>query len=196
MVTYTFNEFRKLIRGIIANPYVPTSYYPTIDEIEEHINDPLFLKCTNEKEIAKYFIWNVISLFDRDKLWHDEHPGHSENTIENNIKFLFTPVKAVTGLHTNAWAPVDDDETKEDKEAAFDYIQDMILSGDIFNIKEDESISNDLYAEIMVKTRYRDYISDIHEGDEITVKFKKKVGITDQKFNSYQEVWKFLKGEF
>ena len=161
-----------MVENIISDSFQPDLYYPTIKELEMYFNSELKDYATESDKIH-FYLWLVLYGFKTDDFWHEMFPGHEENNVENNLKYLFTPVYSDEGSHTNIWFNSDSQDIRDDKEASFEYMQEILMDREYFRIKE-ESIDDELYHEIMVKTKYKDLVNNIQEHKDKLVFFLKK----------------------
>lgn len=185
----TYQKFRDMVYIVGGTSFEPTVYYPTIDDIKSHMysSDPTPER--KPEDDIKFFIWSLIYGFSKDEAWHKENPGCHEKSISNLIKYIFRPVMHNGGeLHTNIWGVDDEEDTMCDKEACFDYIQDILTDIGTLEFEFDESITDDLYYEILIRQKYRDDIKDISISDgKIEIEFKKSCNrdnVTAESFNT------------
>lgn len=112
-------------------------FYPTVDEIDDLLESDQFLYDPWVREDTfKMFVLCIISGFTKDKAWHTRNPGKRHVTMGNLYAYLTTPYDGKDSYipHINIWNSTADDDTKEDMQAAFDYMQSVILDPAYFTI--------------------------------------------------------------
>ena len=73
----------------------------------------------------------------KDLLWHEHHPGHRYPSRDNVVLYLLTPLEGddAIELHCGIWDPDTDEQTKEDRQSAFEYMQSIMLDPEIYEIE-------------------------------------------------------------
>ena len=113
--------------------------YPTVSDIDSLLESEEFKEPQIKEDAFKLFVLCIISGYPRDYVWHKLHPGHKHVNAANLIYYLFTPVTGNAGLqnHCNVWEENADEEEKTDRQAAFEYIQSIIMDRNIYMIFDD-----------------------------------------------------------
>lgn len=115
----------------------PMPFYPTVEELDDLVESEQFLfDPWVREESFKMFVLCILNGFTRDKLWHKENPGKRHVTIQNLYDYLVTPCISEDAYipHTGAWKDSAGDEEKEDRQAAFEYMQSLILDESYYTI--------------------------------------------------------------
>ena len=117
---------------------LPTDY-PTVEDIDdllesEEYNDPQI-----QEDTFKCFVLCLMYGFTRDKAWHEAHPKHRHITVPNMMQYIFTPLtgKESLELHTNVWGGDASIEEQEDRQAAFEYMQSIIMDTSLYVVVDD-----------------------------------------------------------
>lgn len=133
------SAFHKLVlkihNQVNENPVFEPDYYPTVNDLDSIMESNEFAEDPSiQEDFLKYMLVCTIPAFNTDRIWHKEHPGHKEGSVENLIYFLKTPVEGENALrpHVGLWSPDMDQSEKEDIQAAFEYMQSLIFSPDLF----------------------------------------------------------------
>ena len=106
------------------------SRYPTVELLDEMIDNRLYNTSEQYREdVYKYCIRYLTYGFDTDKKWHKYYPNHKEPTAENLLKYLYTPLEKIYGYepHAGVWDSTASEEEQEDRQAAFEYMQSIIM---------------------------------------------------------------------
>ena len=101
-------------------------HYPDIAEIDSLIEDPAFSEVKFRKDVL------------RDKKWHELHPGRENMSVANLMEYLMTPMEGCLELHVGIWSEKADEQEKEDRQAAFEYMQSLITDQSLFQITKPE----------------------------------------------------------
>lgn len=115
----------------------PRDYYPTVDSIDDLLESDPFLRSSWVREDTfKLFIMCLVWGFSRDKVWHAANPGYSKASAQNLLKYVMTPYAGddSDSLHVNVWDENASEETKEDRQAAFEYMQSIVMDKSIYQI--------------------------------------------------------------
>lgn len=117
----------------------PLSFYPTVEMIDEFLESEEFKEIRVQEDLFKFFVLCIISGFTRDKLWHKAHPDHRHITFNNLYLYLTTPLEGedAYSLHAGVWSAIATEEEKEDRQAAFEYMQSIIMDTSMFVIVDD-----------------------------------------------------------
>ena len=113
------------------------SRYPTVELLDEMIDNRLYNTSEQYREdVYKYCIRYLTYGFDTDKKWHKYYPNHKEPTAENLLKYLYTPLEKIHGYepHAGVWDSTASEEEQEDRRAAFEYMQSIIMDKNIYTI--------------------------------------------------------------
>ena len=137
-------EFRKfLCRAAAAAEDSLPPYFPSVEEVDLLVDDPAFASSDSfKKDILFYFAASMIYGFYRDSQWHDENPGCREPLYPNYAKYLFVPCKGEGCLepHIGIWEENTSQWEKEDRQSAFEYIQGILLDGEVFHFSSQEGM--------------------------------------------------------
>lgn len=113
-------------------------HYPDIAEIDSLIEDPAFSEVKFRKDVLFYFSAAMVYGFFRDKKWHELHPGRENMSVANLMEYLMTPMEGCLELHVGIWSEKADEQEKEDRQAAFEYMQSLITDQSLFQITKPE----------------------------------------------------------
>lgn len=115
----------------------PRDYYPTVEDIDDLIESEPFQRSVWVREDAfKLFIMCTVWGFRKDDLWHKAHPGSRKATAENIMRYITTPYTGDDSdvCHVGVWDESASDELKEDRQAAFEYMQFIIMDPSVYVI--------------------------------------------------------------
>lgn len=117
----------------------PLPYYPTVEMLDDLLESEQFQEDPWVREDSfKLFVLCVASGFSKDTVWHKENPGHKHITADNIYTYVTTPCTGedASTCHSNVWENGASDEAKEDRQAAFEYMQSIITDTSIFRITD------------------------------------------------------------
>ena len=129
----TLEMMTNSLTAIHSMHYLPYYSYPTVDEIDEALE--YYEKGELQWEhLFGYFIWCVSFAYGRDKAWAKKY-GAYNNTIEQEIRFVLTDYydpDIGPENHANVWIEEEDEEEMEDRQAAFEYMQSILMDDSYF----------------------------------------------------------------
>lgn len=131
-----YNRF--LIRAAREAKFGLPVHYPDIDEIDALVDDPAFSEVKFRKDVLFYFSAVMVYGFFRDKKWHEMHPEKETMSVANLLEYLMTPIEGYLEPHVGIWSDRADEQEKEDRQAAFEYMQSLICDRALFNIEKTE----------------------------------------------------------
>lgn len=116
--------------------------YPTVDEIDTLLESEEYKEPQIKEDAFKLFVLCIISGYPRDYVWHKLYPGHKHINSANLIFYLFTPVTGSAALqnHCNIWEDNMSEEEKTDRQAAFEYIQSIVMDQSMYVIYDDDKL--------------------------------------------------------
>lgn len=124
----SYKMFRKLaIKALKVTAEKLPEYFPTVEEIDFLLESKEFVQVQLKEEVYKYLIMCIAYGFARDEQWHEKNPGKREKNADNFILYLTTPLKDVIEPHVNIWRNDELYLEKENRQAAFEYMQSIIL---------------------------------------------------------------------
>lgn len=136
----SYYAFRRLVlkAARMAAGKIP-AYYPDVSAVDELMgfhesNDKKF-----REDVLKYFVLCLVYGFDKDYKWHALHPKKNELNADNIIAYIFTPYEGDDAVepHVNIWKANAAPEEKENRQAAFEYIQGLLMDPELFVIKKE-----------------------------------------------------------
>ena len=127
------NDFKRfLIRASKEAKNGLPDHFPDISEIDDIIGDELFeTEMLFRKDVLFYFVSCMIYGFFRDRKWHELHPECCTMSLRNLVSYLFTPCDELEP-HIGIWTEKAAWKVMEDRQAAFEYMQGIILNTDIY----------------------------------------------------------------
>ena len=134
-IPVSYEALKKLVKKAYKLTTDVPAYYPTVEEIDDLLVSREFQEVQVREDAFKFFVMHIIYGFTRDKVWHKNNPGKRYITADNMIHYLLSPVKNDASMHINVWNPDDDDELKENRQAAFEYMQSIIMDESMFHIE-------------------------------------------------------------
>ena len=134
-----FSEFQQIaVKAYNATRDLIPVDYPTVSEIDTILDSEEF----ETQDIFKMVILMLCAMFElfgfrKDLLWHEHHPGHRYPSRDNVVLYLLTPLEGddAVELHCGIWNPDTDEQTKEDRQSAFEYMQSIMLDPEIYEIE-------------------------------------------------------------
>lgn len=134
-----FSEFQQIaVKAYNATRDLIPADYPTVSEIDSILDSEEFKTQDFFKmDILKFFVMFELFGFRKDALWHEHHPGHRYPSRSNIVLYLLTPLDGEDALelHCGIWEPDMDEQVKEDRQAAFEYMQSIVLDPTIYLIE-------------------------------------------------------------
>ena len=109
--------------------------YPTVELIDAILDNKLFDSSVQYKEdVFKYCVRFLCYSFNTDDKWHSVYSGYKEPTADNLLKYLYTPLGKSHGFepHIGIWDTHSSDEEKEDRQAAFEYMQSIVMDQTLY----------------------------------------------------------------
>lgn len=123
----------------------PRDFYPKIEDIDDLLESEPFQRSSWVREDAfKLFILCIVWGFRRDRLWHDANPGHTRATADNLYTYVTTPYTGEDSyeLHVGVWDDSVPEDIREDRQAAFEYMQSIITDESIYQIVDTDKRKN------------------------------------------------------
>lgn len=116
------------------------AYYPDVNEIDTIISIREFGEKQFREEALKYFVACMTYGFSRDNKWHDRYPKKRTLNADNILFYLFTPYDGEDAVvpHINIWDESVPMAERENRQAAFEYMQGIIMDPEIYLIKKGE----------------------------------------------------------
>lgn len=134
-----FSEFQQIaVKAYNATRDLIPVDYPTVSEVDTILDSEEFkTQDIFKMDILKFFAMFELFGFRKDLLWHEHHPGHRYPSRDNVVLYLLTPLEGddAIELHCGIWDPDTDEQTKEDRQAAFEYMQSIMLDPGIYKIE-------------------------------------------------------------
>ena len=134
-----FSEFKQIaVKAYNATRDLIPVDYPSVSEIDAILDSEEFkTQDIFKMDIFKFFAMFELFGFRSDQLWHEHHPGHRYPSRDNVALYLLTPLNGddAVELHCGIWGPDTDEQTKEDRQSAFEYMQSIMLDPEIYEIE-------------------------------------------------------------
>ena len=111
--------------------------YPTVQEIDAFLESKEYQEDQIREDAFKFFVMCLIYGFTRDRAWHAANPGKRYITSENMIYYIMNPLTGEKSLkpHVGIWRKETPEAKKEDIQAAFEYMQSIVMDTSLYVIK-------------------------------------------------------------
>ena len=130
----TKEELQKILEKVRPITKEIPSFYPSVEQLDELLSSEEFKDQRVKEEILKYFVYCLTCAFDKDDDWHKNNPGKTRRTTDNLEKYLRTCVSKKSSVipHVGLWSEKANTEEREDIQAAFEYIYEILFSGEYY----------------------------------------------------------------
>ena len=132
----SYEQLKKLVLKAYQISKTLPNYYPSVEEIDEFLESPDFEEDQFREDFYKFCVRYVVYGFIRDEKWHNRHKLHRYVTAPNIISYMLTPLDGPESLkpHCKIWPVTMDKEGREDRQAAFEYMQSIIADQNLYPI--------------------------------------------------------------
>lgn len=132
-VCIAMKPFRRMVTKAARLKELPGGY-PTVDDVDELINQESFQELRYREDIFAYFAICVAMGFSSDEKWHMLHPKQRTICPDNVVEYIFTPYDGEDALlpHVGIWKVTDSKQVKEDIQAAFEYMQGILMDPEMY----------------------------------------------------------------
>lgn len=135
-------ELERLLSKAYNITKEPRDYYPTVESIDDLIeSEPFQTSVWVREDTFKLFIMCLVWGFSRDEAWHRANPEFQRATPKNLYAYITTPYEGedAYSCHVGVWDEGASDELKEDRQAAFEYMQSLIMDESMYIIVEENT---------------------------------------------------------
>ena len=133
---FSERELTKIMDKALKYAYVNPYNFMTVEMIDAFLESDEGKDEENKKSMFKSFILLISFCFGKDRAWHQQNPGHREATIENLTYYIQTPYYSANDFspHVGIWRNNMSKTDREDRQAAFEYMQELINESNILSV--------------------------------------------------------------
>ena len=131
------SALRKLVLKAYRLPDKIPMDFPTVEDLDDFLESDGFKSDPSVREsVFKFLIRYVVACFSSDRRWHEEYPGFGYVTDTNLLKYVTTPLRGKAAIypHCGIWTNDMSEKEKEDRQAAIEYMQSIILDESLYVI--------------------------------------------------------------